>query len=136
MKWSDGTTYFGDWLLGKMHGRGSLKSPNNEELTGIFHHNRFIGREVADRRIRTPKKLANSQQKKSMTLPLLRDQQSSASSMKRSRSESKFTDERSPISDIKQRPTISKSYARASGTKFTELYNKRMSSPLYPSSIS
>ena len=55
--------------------------------------------------------------------------------MKRSRSESKFTDERSPISEAKQRPAISKSYAKVSGTKFTDFYNKRMSSPLYSSSM-
>ena len=135
MKWNDGTTYSGDWLLGKMHGKGSLKNVNGEELAGIFHHNRYIGREVADRRLRTPKKPIKTLEVKSMTLPLVRDH-SSASSMKRSRSESKITDEKSPISDMKTRPFVSRSYAKNNGSKFAEFYNKRLSSPGTTTSVS
>jgi hypothetical protein len=46
MRWNDGTSYVGDWVLGRMQGKGTLKNAEGEELTGMFKDNQFVGYEV------------------------------------------------------------------------------------------
>lgn len=57
MIWADGTSYTGDWVKGRMQGRGTLKNAEGEVLIGMFKDNQFIGREVKNAHpMRTPKK--------------------------------------------------------------------------------
>ena len=58
MNWVDGSSYKGDWELGKEHGFGMIKLPNGKLKAGKFENNKYMG-DVGPDTVR-PAKLINS----------------------------------------------------------------------------